>query len=218
MENVGLDRFRQINKYTADLLNEQTPEVDPATAPASPPADPMADPAEVDPMADPAADEAAANAEDLPPAPDEGEVDPMADDDTTEEIDITDLVNMVKDVKRDLDDKKEDPVEDQKMDDIFTKLGELEGKLGEMDQVLAKIDELGSEIQSVKPPTPVEKLEMRSLDSGPFDKKPQEFFNEKQEEMRKSGKNEYVLTKGDIENYGKYDMMKSFNPSAQGDV
>ena len=56
---------------------------------------------------------------------------------------------------------------------------------------------------------------MRSLDSGPFNQKPQQFFNDKQEEMRRSGKNEYVLTKGDVENYGKYDMMKSFNPSAR---
>lgn len=223
-EDVGLERFRQINKYTADLLNEQTapppaPEEDPATAgaPATLPADPMADPAAVDPMADPAAGEAAANAEDLPAEPDAGEVDPMADDDTTEEIDITDLVNMIKDVKRDIDDEKENPIEDQKMDDVFSKLGELESKLGEMDKVLAKIDALGAEVQSIKPPTPVEKLEMRSLDSGPFNQKPNEFFQQKQEEMKKSGKNEYVLTKADVENYGKYDMMKSFNPTAQTD-
>ena len=35
--------------------------------------------------------------------------------------------------------------------------------------------------------------------------------------MKKSGKNEYVLTKGDVENYGKYDVMKSFNPQASQD-
>jgi hypothetical protein len=83
-----------------------------------------------------------------------------------------------------------------------------------MDQVLAKIDELGAQVQDIKPPTPVEKLEMRSIDSGPFSQKPDEFFREKQDEMKKSGKNEYVLTKSDVENYGKYDMMKSFNPGA----
>ena len=32
--------------------------------------------------------------------------------------------------------------------------------------------------------------------------------------MRASGKNEYILTKNDIENYGKYVIMKSFNPKA----
>ena len=42
--------------------------------------------------------------------------------------------------------------------------------------------------------------------------KPQEFFAHKQGEMRQSGKNEYVLTKDDVENYGKDEIMKSFNP------
>jgi hypothetical protein len=55
---------------------------------------------------------------------------------------------------------------------------------------------------------------MRSLDSYPFNKKPDEFFKEKQPEMEKSGKNEYILTKGDVENYGRNEIMKSFNPKA----
>jgi len=143
------------------------------------------------------------------------EPDPSADD-TTEEIDITDLVNMVKSVKKQLENKpQEENASLQKIDDVFSKLGELEGKLGEMDNVLAKIDQLGAEIQQVKPKTPIEKLEMRSLDSYPFNKKPDEFFSEKQQEMQLSGKNEYQLTKSDVENYGKYEIMKSFNPEAQ---
>ena len=193
--DMGLDRFREINKYTKTYIVEQ--------------ADPNALPAE-DPNALPPE-----GGEALPP---EGETDMGVDgdigDDTTEEIDITDLVNMVKDVKKQMDDpQNENPQELQKMDSIFSKLGELEAKLGDMDNVLAKIDQLGNEIQSSKPPTPVEKLEMRSLDSYPFNQKPDEFFSGKQEEMRKSGKNEYVLTKADVDNYGKYDMMKSFNPA-----
>jgi len=207
---MGLGRFREINKYSEKFITEQA-------APAPPPA--AEDPNAAPPIEDPNA---------LPPLPGGGEdlpvddtsldaptaeVDPAADD-TTEEIDITDLVNMVKDVKKQMDEPQGDsPQELQKMDDIFSKLGELEGKLGEMDSVLAKIDQLGAQIQDAKPPTPVEKLEMRSLDSYPFNKKPDEFFHEKQDEMKKSGKNEYVLTKGDVENYGKYDMMKSFNPA-----
>jgi len=203
-----LARYREINKYnfSSSLLGEQAepaPE-DPNTLP--PLEDPNALPVE-DPNALPPAEDST-----LPPEG-ETEVDPAADD-TTEEIDITDLVNMVKDVKKQMDNTQEqNPAEIQKMDDIFGKLGELEGKLGEMDSVLAKIDQLGAQIEDSKPPTPVEKLEMRSLDSYPFNQKPDEFFQDKQEEMKKSGKNEYVLTKGDVENYGKYDMMKSFNPA-----
>ncbi len=144
-----------------------------------------------------------------------GAEEPSADD-STEEMDITDLVNMTKNIKQQLDNTKNDNSGvTQKMDDVFSKLGELEAKLGEMDQVLSKIDELGSKIQQMKPPTPVEKLEMRSLDSYPFNQKPEEFFDQKQGEMRASGKNEYVLTKDDIENYGRGEIMKSFNPEEE---
>ena len=214
--DMGLDRFREINKYAKTFITEQ------ATPPVE---DPNALPPTEDPNAMAAEDPNALPAEDpnaLPPIddtgaglPGDGEVTPdTTEDDTTEEIDITDLVNMVKDVKKQMDNTQdENPAEIQKMDDIFSKLGELEGKLGEMDSVLAKIDQLGAQIQDSKPPTPVEKLEMRSLDSYPFNQKPDEFFHDKKEEMKKSGKNEYILTKGDVENYGKYDMMKSFNPA-----
>ena len=212
----GLSRYLEINHY---LFEQEAPAPveDPlaATAPADPAAVPP--PAGEDPNAALPPEGGEMGAE-LPPADggDPLEADPMTDDDTTEEVDITDLVNMIKDVKKDLDEpQQEDPMETQKMDDVFSKLGELEGKLADMDQVLAKIDQLGAQIEASKPPTPVEKLEMRTLDSGPFDQKPQEFFNQKQDEMRRSGKNEYVLTKGHVENYGKYDMMKSFNPSAR---
>ena len=136
-------------------------------------------------------------------------------DDTTEEIDITDLVNMTKSIKKQLDTQPKAEVDViEKMDNVFNKLGELETKLGEMDNVIAKIDQLSSEIEKTRPKTPVEKLELRSLDSYPFSQNPSEFFNNKQEEMRASGKNEYILTKNDIENYGKYEIMKSFNPKA----
>jgi len=217
----GLSRFKEINNYTANLFEQAAP----------PAADPNALPPAEDPVADPMAGAETplpGGGEQLPDelpgeegtAP-EGEVDPLeaqpsTEDDTTEEVDITDLVNMIKDVKRDIEEpQQEDPAEVQKMNDVFSKLGELEAKLGDMDNVLAKIDQLGAQIEDSKPPTPVEKLEMRSLDSHPFNTKPTEFFNEKQDEMKKSGKNEYVLTKGDVEQYGKYDMMKSFNPQAQ---
>jgi hypothetical protein len=98
------------------------------------------------------------------------------------------------------------------MDDVFSRLGELEQKLTQMDNILVKIDQLGSQIENIKEPTAVEKLEMRSLDSYPFNEKPQEFFAHKQSEMRASGKNEYVLTKGDVENYSQDEIEKTFNP------
>ena len=52
---------------------------------------------------------------------------------------------------------------------------------------------------------------MRSLDSYPFNQKPSEFFSQKKLEMEKSGKNEYVITKSDVEDYSDTNMRDSFN-------
>jgi len=144
-------------------------------------------------------------------------VDPVADD-TTEEIDITDLVNMTKNIKQDLESSKtENNDVIQKMDGVFSKLAELEGMLSNMDNVISKIDALGSKVEEMKPQTPQEKLEMRSLDSYPFNEKPDEFFDHKQDEMKKAGKNEYVLTKDDVSNYNKEDIKQSFNDRLNDD-
>jgi hypothetical protein len=221
-----LKRFNAINKYTETMITEQglppvppPPPADPNAA-TPPPADAGAAPADPNAVPPPsgnetevpAADDAAAPTD---AAPEDEVASDTSTDDTTEEIDMTDLVNMVKDVKKQLDEPKQDGAAIEKMDAVFNKLGELEAKLGEMDQVLAKIDQLGAEVQAAKPKTPMEKLEMRSLDSYPFNQKPDQFFQEKQPDMERSGKNEYVLTKGDVENYGKNEIMKSFNPKAQ---
>jgi len=194
-----LNRYNAINRYTQKLVFEQDMGADAAAA-AVPPADPLAGtPPPADPMAA-GADPMAAGAE----APATAE---------TEEIDITDLVNMTKSIKNEMDKNKDEGNSViQKMDSVFGKLNDLEQKLAQMDSVISKIDELGSKIEQVKPKTPQEKLEMRSLDSYPFNQNPQDFFSQKQNEMQASGKNEYVLTKDDVENYGQAQIMKSFNP------
>ncbi len=215
-------RHKAINKYGKTMIMEQdAPPADPALDPAAaaaPPADPALG-GEV-PPADPALDAAGAPPADgglpAPGADMSAPANPEMEGDSTEEIDITDLVNMTKSIKKQVDvNKDENTNVIQKMDAVFSKLSDLEGKLGEMDSVLAKIDQLGAQIQQVKPKTPEEKLEMRSLDSYPFNEKPQEFFAHKQGEMRQSGKNEYILTKDEVENYGKDQIMKSFNPDIE---
>jgi len=201
-----VQRFRSINKNASNLNEQELPGA-PAPEPAAPEGDtaldataPTPGPADAPvPDLDPSGDQA--------PAPADG-----AESDT-EEIDVTELVNMTKNIKSDMEATKgEQDAVLQKMDDAFSKLSDLEGKLAQMDQVLIKIDELGSKVEAMKPETPVEKLEMRSLDSYPFNQKPNDFFTVKQQEMRQSGKNEYVLTKGDIENYSKDEIAKTFNP------
>jgi hypothetical protein len=101
------------------------------------------------------------------------------------------------------------------MDDVFSKLDDLQHNLSQMDAVMAKIDQLGTEVQKMKPETPQERLEMRSLDSYPFNQRPQEFFAHKQQEMQKTGKNEYVLTKGDVEDFSKDTIKTTFNPNTE---
>jgi hypothetical protein len=207
-----LMRYKAINKYGKTMIMEQDAlPADPALdAAAAPPADPALDPAAA-PPADPALDPAAP-----PPAGEPLPGDMGGEGEGTEEIDITDLVNMTKSIKKQVDSNKDENVGViQKMDAVFSKLTDLEGKLGEMDSVLAKIDQLGAQIEQSKPKTPEEKLEMRSLDSYPFNEKPQEFFAHKQGEMRQSGKNEYVLTKDEVQNYGKDQIIKSFNPDIE---
>jgi len=196
-----LNRYKAINKYGKTMIMEQdAPPADTALDAVAPPADPALDAAAppVDPAAAPA---------DVP-----------AETDTTEEIDITDLVNMTKSLKKDVEDSKNENGDViGKMDDVFTKLSDLESKLSQMDQVMAKIDELGAKVEASKPKTGVEKLEMRSLDSYPFNEKPQEFFAHKQGEMQASGKNEYVLTKNEVENYPADTIRTSFNQEQQED-
>ena len=213
-------RFNAINKYSKKMIMEQDappppPTDEPTDVPPPPAGDAGAPPTDVPPP--PPAGDMGAPMDTPPPAGDmgaptgEGE---MGGD--TEEIDITDLVNMTKNIKNDLENNKQDNgAVINKMDDVFTKLNDLEGKLAQMDQVMAKIDQLGATVEANKPKTEVEKLEMRSLDSYPFNEKPQEFFAHKQGEMRASGKNEYVLTKDDVENYAPDALKSSFNPNEE---
>lgn len=199
-----LNRYRAINKYATKMIMEQD----------SPALDAPVD--DLPPVPDAGGDlPPVPNAGgDMPPAPDAGgNMPPATDTMDTEEIDITDLVNMTKNIKNDLENNKTDNASViGKMDDVFTKLGDLEQKLAQMDAVMAKIDELGDKVEASKPKTGVEKLEMRSLDSYPFNEKPQEFFAHKQGEMAASGKNEYILTKDEVNNYPNDTIKTSFNP------
>ena len=214
-------RFNAINKYGSKMIMEQEAPLgaEAGDVPPPPPAEGEADAPPTDVPPPPPAGEPEALPTDVPPVGDETA--PLTDSgtgDDTEEIDITDLVNMTKNIKNDLESNKQDNGEViNKMDDVFTKLNDLEGKLAQMDQVMAKIDQLGAAVEASKPKTEVERLEMRSLDSYPFNEKPQEFFAHKQGEMKASGKNEYILTKDDVENYPKDQIKTSFNQEEQKD-
>jgi hypothetical protein len=203
-----LKRFNQINSY---ILREQD-------VPPPPPPDPAAaDPTAVDPAAagapDPAAagaaDPAAAGATEVPEPvdvendPDVEELTPEDEgEEETEEIDITDLVTTQQEIQA---------KQDEFMDGIFTKLDDLESKLSNMDEIMNKINNLETKLEKYRQKSPEEKLELRSLDSYPYNQKLTDFFDDKKDEMDKSGKNEYILTSDEVENYSPNEVKKTFN-------
>ena len=204
-----ISRYREINTY----INEQEvelppPPVDPAAAPPVDPA--MAAP---DPMAMPPADPAMGSVPPPPAEPAAGTPQPVdvANDpdvekvgeekDKTEEIDITDLVKSQKNVEK---------KQEEYFDNLFKHLTDLESRLGDMDNIMNKLNDLEMKVEKYRTKTPQEKLELRTLDSGPYNQKLSDFFQDKEEEMEKSGKNEYVLTQNEVEDYSNSDIKKSF--------
>ena len=207
-----LKRFNQINSY---ILNEQPEEVPvddvpPPADPAAPadlaaaPAGPAAAPA--DPAA-PAPDAAATEVPepvDIENDPDVEEVDAEkeTEEGDTEEIDITDLVTSQQEIQA---------KQDEFMDSMFSKLDDLAGKLENMDQIMGKINDLEAKFDKYRTKTPEEKLELRSLDSYPYNQKLTDFFEDKEQEMQQTGKNEYVLTSDEVENFSPNEVKKTFN-------
>lgn len=90
----------------------------------------------------------------------------------------------------------------QKTSELLAKFSELEQRVSTMSQLSQKIDTLEKEIVK-RNPTPVEKLEMRSMDSYPYNIKLTDFWKDVQgykatdDEPQKP--EEYVLTKDDVD-------------------
>ena len=195
-------RYNSINQYIVEqdaTLPPPPGEVDPNAAPAPAP--------ETAPPADP-------NAAVTPPAPAGPQpVDVATDPDVekiddekkseskTEELDITDLVKSQ---------KKVEEKQEEYFNNLFQHLTDLETKLGEMDGIMNKLNDLEAKVEKYREKTPQERLELRTLDSGPFNQKLSQFFDDKEEDMEKSGKNEYVLTQDEVEDYSPNEIKKTF--------
>jgi len=198
-----LNRYRSINKY---IMEQDAPD-----APPPPPGE----------EAPPTGLGTPPPAGELPPAPDAGatptpvdvENDPDVekidnggdteggDESGTDELDITELVT----TQRDASQKQDDYFEE-----LFAHIERLESKLGEMDNLVNKINSLEAAVERSRPKTPQEKLELRSLDSGPYNQKLTDFFVDKEQDMAKSGKNEYILNSDDVQNFSPSDIRTSF--------
>ncbi len=198
-------RYRSINNY----IVEQEAELPPPPADAGmapPPADAgMAPPPADAAMAPPPADAAA-----TPPPTEPQPVDIANDPDVekvgdekekTKEIDITDLVTSQKNVEE---------KQEEYFDNLFKHLTDLESKLGEMDGIMSKLNDLEMKVEKMRPKSAQEKLELRTIDSGPFNQKLSDFFEDKQDDFEKTGRDEYILTQDDVEDYSNVDIKKSF--------
>jgi hypothetical protein len=192
-----IKRYNSINKY----IMEQEAELPPAPEAELPPA-PGETPAGdlgVTPPAEP-------TSVDIESDPDVEKLDgDMTSTETSEggseELDITDLVNSQKNIES---------KQENYFDDLFKQLTNLESKLSAMDSVMAKLNDLEVKIEKSRPKTPEEKLELRSLDSGPYNQKLSDFFDDKMVDMEKSGKNEYVLTSDEVTDFTPSEIQKSF--------
>ena len=196
-----LSRHYKINNY---IVEQEVTDVPPPPAPEGdlPPADPTAEtPAAPagppEPVADPSAPVDVENDPDVEKIDDKGE-----NSSETEELDITDLVSAQKNIET---------KQEEYFQNLFNQLSTLETKLAEMDNIMNKINTIEEKIEKYREKTPEEKLELRSLDSGPFNQKLSSFFEDKLEDIETSGKNEYVLTSDDVENYSASEIKNSFN-------
>jgi hypothetical protein len=164
------------------------PAEEPATdAPAEEPAMPEPDMEEPD-MEEPAI-----------PEPDSNDV----------EVDVTSLVKGSEEAKQSAD------MATKNTEMLLQKLGDLEQRMQSMVAISDKIEGLEKEIIK-RNPTPVEKLEMRSLSSYPFNQKLSDYWADKEgayDVMDKNKPKEYVLTKKDVDSdYSDNNVMKSFTP------
>ena len=170
-----LNRYNSINKYIVEQDElagglPPAPEGDVPPAPedaaaGAPPAPPAPEPtAPVDVESDP----------DVEKIDSEGKGEESTDDEDSEELDITELVNSQKDISQ---------KQDQYFEQLFGHLENLESKLGEMDQLMNKVNSLEDKLEKYRPKSPQEKLELRSLDSGPYNQKLTDFFIDKESDM-----------------------------------
>ena len=189
-------RFNSINKY----VMEQE-----AQLPPPPMEDPMADPMAALPPVDAAAPAVAPM---VPPAPQpvdvaqDPEVEKVGEEESKkEELEITDLVKSQKNVEE---------KQEEYFQQLFSHLTDLENRLGDMDNIVNKLNDLEAKIEKYREKSPEEKLQLRSLDSGPYNQKLSDFFNDNQDKFEKQGKEEYILTKDEVEDFSPHEIKKSF--------
>ena len=142
-----------------------------------------------------------------PPMPEPAPMPEPVDDGI--EVDVTELVKGSEEAKNSAD------LASHNTELLLQKLADLESRIGSMDKVSAKIDSLEQEMIK-RNPTPVEKLEMRSLSSYPYSQKLTDYWAEKEgpyDVMNNEKKEkEYILRQADIDSeYSEGTVKQTFN-------
>ena len=123
------------------------------------------------------------------------------------EIDVTELVKGSEEAKRSAEEAT------RNTETLISKLADLESRLAKMDNITNKIDDLEREMVK-RNPTPVEKLELRSLSSFPYNQKLTDFWGQKHDgyEVTSDTNKEYTLTTDDINyDYSDNNIRQSFS-------
>jgi hypothetical protein len=193
-----ITRYNKINNYILEQEATELPAPD-SEIPASPEAG-------ATPPADTTTPSPATTEPEVIDVEADDEVEKIGDENTeesgSEELDITDLVTSQKNIET---------KQEEYFNNLFTQLSSLESKLGEMNSVFEKLNSIEAKIEKYRERTPQEKLELRSLDSGPFNQKLTDFFTDKSEDIEKTGKNEYILTTDEVEDYSPSEIKTTFN-------
>ena len=124
------------------------------------------------------------------------------------EVDVTSLVKGSEEAKHAAD------IASHNSEVLLQKLADLENRVAGMAKIGQKMDDLEKEIVK-RNPTPVEKLEMRSLSSYPYSQKLSDYWADKEgayDVMNQEKKEEYVLTKNNVDDgYSDTNVKKSFS-------
>jgi hypothetical protein len=199
-----IQRYRSINNYITEQdggdLAALAPEE--GAAPPPPPADALATPPPPPAPGGAPTPIDVDNDPDVEKIDDDGKSEEGGTESGSEELDITELVDSQKNIEKKQDDY---------FDNLFGQLTKLESRLGEMDAIMNKLNALENKIEKYREKTPEERLHLRSLDSYPFNQKLTDFFEDKKEDMEMSGKNEYVLTDDEVQNFSPNEIKKTFN-------
>ena len=123
----------------------------------------------------------------------------------TVEVDVTDIVDKAEATQEEIAGLT------AKMDELLGKLGDLETQVTGMDQVITKIDDLETQIEKNNP-TPVERLEMRSMDSYPYSVTLTDYWADKEGyDATDKEDEEYTITQKDVDDYSATEIKKSFD-------